>query len=310
MKILKIRYSFTENKQGFRGLCAVYLSFVGLSVVAGAQLPVAATGTTVEASAVAFSASTTSVLVADSVAGPGGPGSSADAVGGSSSSLPNASLPTAPLPDAPQPQLHRLTIPPAPPGTGQHVAPIYASTIPAGYRAQPLTVHDKVVLGARDLYSFESLAGIALSAGYSHITDGQPNYGVNSKAFAQRLGAAAARQISEGVFSEIVLAPLLHEDPRYYVMGPSANPVKRALYAITRPLLTKTDSGKTTVNAALLIGYAGATALTSTYYPQSNRNFHDGASTFGASIGGAALGDFVSEFSDDVLIALHLKRLP
>ncbi len=214
------------------------------------------------------------------------------------------------LPEAPSPQLHKLEAPPATPETAQHVAPLYTSSIPAGYRAQPLTAHNKVVLGVRDLYSYESLGAIVLSAAYAHVTDGQPNYGVNSKAFAQRLGAAAARETSQGVFTEIVLDPLLHEDPRYYVKGPRFNPVSRTFYAITRPLVTKSDSGRSTINGALLIGYAGAAALTPLYYPQGNRNFHDVAATYGASLGGAALGSFVNEFADDVLTALHLKRLP
>ena len=214
------------------------------------------------------------------------------------------------LPDAPLPQLHKLDTPPATPEQAQRVAPLYTSVIPAGYRAQTLTARNKVVLGLRDSYSFESLAAIALSSAYAHVTDGQPNYGVNSKAFAQRLGASAARETSQNIFTESIMAPLLHEDPRYYVKGPTYNPVKRTLYAITRPLVTRTDAGNTSVNGALLIGYAGAAALTPAYYPQSNRNFHDVASTFGGSIGGAALGDFVSEFADDVLTAFHLKRLP
>ena len=214
------------------------------------------------------------------------------------------------LPEAPQPQLHKLDTPPATPGTAQHVAPIYASVIPAGYRAQPQDTREKVIMGARDLYSLDSLAAIALSAGYEHVTDGEPNYGVNSKAFAQRLGAAAARETSQGVFTEMILAPLLHEDARYYVLGPSQNVVKRTFYAVTRPLITRSDSGRETVNGAQLLGYAGAAALTPLYYPQINRNFKNTAETYGASIGGAALGDFVSEFADDVLEALHLKRLP
>jgi hypothetical protein len=80
------------------------------------------------------------------------------------------------------------------------------------------------------------------------------------------------------------------------------------LYAITRPLITKTDSGKDTINGALLLGYASAAALSYTYYPSVNQNFRDTASTFGGSIGGAALGFVVSEFSSDVLQSLHLKK--
>ena len=214
------------------------------------------------------------------------------------------------LPDAPLPHLHKLNAPPASPSQAQHIAPIYESTIPAGWHAQKQDLHDKEIMGIRDLYSFDSLGAIALSAGYAHITNGQPNYGVTSKAFGQRLGAAAARETSQNVFTEMVFAPLLHEDARYYVLGPSANPIKRLFYAGTRPLITRTDGGRSTVNGSLLAGYAVAAAITPAYYPQSNRNFHDVLATYGASIGGAALGDLVNEFADDVLQAFHLRRLP
>jgi hypothetical protein len=44
------------------------------------------------------------------------------------------------------------------------------------------------------------------------------------------------------------------------------------------------------------------------YYPAINRNFSDTAATFGGSLAGAAIGDFVAEFTDDVLQALHMEK--
>ncbi len=225
-----------------------------------------------------------------------------------SSSLPEA--PSSSLPEAPEPQLKQLNAPPSSPKEAAHVAPLKAKYIPAGWTAQPLGVRGKILVGATDLYSFSNFGATILSAGYAHVTDGQPNYGVNSTAFGKRVGAAAVRETAEGVFTDIVFAPLLHEDPRYYQKGPEFNPVKRTIYAITRPLVTRTDGGRSTVNGSLLLGYAASAALTPAYYPQSNRNFHDVASTYGGSIGGAALGFFVEEFADDVLEAVHLKRKP
>ncbi len=223
--------------------------------------------------------------------------------------LPATVLPDAALPEAPLPQVHSANTPPAA-GTPQakHVVPINDLFVPAGWRAQPMSAHQKVVAGAKDLISIENLGAMVISAGYSEVTNGQPNYGTGSTAFAKRLGAAAIRETSQTVFTEIVFAPLLHEDTRYYQEGPAVNPVHRTLYAITRPFITRSDSGAETVNGSLLLGYAAAAALTPAYYPSINRNFHDTAATFGGSIGGAAIGFFVSEFSTDVPQALHLRR--
>ncbi len=227
----------------------------------------------------------------------------------SASAAPNTVLPEAPLPVVPLPQVRSSSTPP-PPGTPQakHIVPINDLFVPAGWRAQPMSAHNKVVAGAKDLISVENIGAIVISAGYSEITNGLPNYGTGADAFGKRLGAAAIRETSQTLFSEVVLAPLLHEDSRYYQKGPASNPIRRTLYAITRPLITRSDNGSETVNGSLLLGYAAAAAITPAYYPSINRNFHDTAATFGGSIGGAAIGFFVSEFSTDVLQAFHLRR--
>lgn len=191
---------------------------------------------------------------------------------------------------------------------GSHVAPIHMKYIPAGWTAQPLTAHDKVIIGLKDAISPMDLLAIFASAGYEQATNGQPNFGTDRGAFGQRLGAAAIREGTQGLFTDAVFAPMLHQDSRYYVMGPGHNFFHRALYAATRPLITRTDSGRTTVNGALLLGYASSAALSYTYYPPINQNAHDVLSTFGGSIGGAALGFGVSEFSSQLLEAIHLKK--
>lgn len=223
----------------------------------------------------------------------------------SSSALPEA--PSAVMQDqslrASTPMVTRSVIP----GTTQ-VAPVGMKHIPAGWVAQPLTARDKMAMGVRGLYSPFSMLGYLVTAGYEQAGNGQPNYGTNAGAFGQRLGATVLRDSTESAFTDIVFAPLLHEDPRYFVQGPQHNFIQRVLYAVTRPVITRTDSGRETVNGAELLGYASASALSYTYYPAINQNFHDTAATFGASLAGAALGDLVIEFSGQLLGEMHLMK--
>jgi hypothetical protein len=188
-------------------------------------------------------------------------------------------------------------------------ASIHMKYIPAGWATtHPLPAKDKVLLGLKDLYNPLNFAAMFLSAGYEQVLNGSPNYGVDRGAFGERLGAAAIRESTQGIFTDAVFAPLLREDPRYYIEGPQYSFVHRTLYSITRPLVTRTDSGHSSVNGALLLGYAASSALSYTYYPQINKNFRDTASTFGGAIGGAAVGFFVTEFASDVLQKLHPGR--
>jgi hypothetical protein len=226
----------------------------------------------------------------------------------------SSSAPIEMLPEAPSaimqeqpllastPAVTRIALP------GSRTAPLYWKHIPAGWVAQPLTPGDKMVLGARSLYSPLSLLGYVVTAGYEQAENGQPNFGTDRGAFAQRLGAISLRDTTEDAFTDIVFAPLLHEDPRYFVDGPEHNLLHRVLYAITRPIITRTDSGRDTVNSSELLGYGSASALSYTYYPKINQNFHDTVATFGGSLLGSALGDLISEFSGQFLEAIHLQK--
>ena len=165
-----------------------------------------------------------------------------------------------------------------------------------GQPVPSLSVKDKFELGVKDAVSPFSALGWLISAGYEQGTNGTPNYGTNAKAFSQRLGAAAARSASEGIFSDSVMDSVLREDPRYYRMGPGHNFFARVIYSGTRAIITRTDSGRTSPNFALLAGNLGGSYLTKAYYPPLNTSNTEVFKTFGGSIGGSALGFLVSEF--------------
>ena len=191
---------------------------------------------------------------------------------------------------------------------GGQIAPRHDLNIGPGASGAHLTSHDKLVMSVEESVSWEGFAGYALSAAYAQATNGQPNYGEGGRAFGQRLGAAAARGASENIFADGILASAFHEDPRYYIEGDSHSFLHRVFYSATRPLITQSDSGHKRVNASMLLGYLGASALTSTYYPQINRNGTDIARTYGSSLGGAAIGFVFQEFIGDVMGAFGHKQ--
>ena len=224
----------------------------------------------------------------------------------------------APEIDAPQPQPAVLNldgdavrssdaVPTNQPG-GYQVAPLHRKYIMPDMRAQQISAHDKIIIGLKGTYSLQNFSGIIVAAGYEQLRDGQPNYGTDRGAFGQRLGAAGIRGTSQGLFTDSVFAPLLHEDPRYYVQGKQHSFFHRALYAATRPVITRTDSGRRTINGAQLLGYAASTALNNAYYPASNRNVKDNIEAYAGSIGGSALSSLLVEFTAGFWHALHIGR--
>lgn len=152
------------------------------------------------------------------------------------------------------------------------------------------------------------MSGWFFSAEWSHLINSAPNYGVDKGAFAQRLGAAAVLGSSKEIFSDSVLAPVFHQDPRYYQLGRSHKFFNRAVYAATRSVIGRTDSGRAIPNYASILGTGGAAALTRAYYPDRNVTGSQFAQTWATSTGGTAFGYLVSEFSDDLLQWVHLKK--
>jgi hypothetical protein len=190
----------------------------------------------------------------------------------------------------------------------QRAAHHFDKVIQPGETAQHLTAADKVLLGFRENATLTAVGGWVLSATYEQIVNGSPNYGQTGKGYAQRLGAAAARNVSENVFSDSVIAPIMHEDPRYYRMGPGHNFIKRLVYSGTRGIITRTDGGRQTFNFANVGGDLAGSAVTQLYYPAGNRNFNQVMSTWGGSIGGDAVGYVLNEFLPSPFTTLHLKK--
>ena len=197
-----------------------------------------------------------------------------------------------------------------PSGTRQgDVAPRYSTIILPGQKAIPLHGTEKLVYGLHDSFNLTEFLGITLSAGYSHVVDSQPHYGRNSVAFGKREGAAALRSTVQTMATDALFSPIFHDDPRYYEMGYGHSFVNRFFYAASRVVVTRSsDSGKNRLNAPLLLGYGSAAGLNNVYYPDQDRGGKNTAENFGTSLVGAALGFEVSEFLDDALKAVHLRK--
>ena len=194
------------------------------------------------------------------------------------------------------------------PVTRTLVAPTYHRYIEPDQIAQRLSPGRQFIFGLAQPISPYFLLTIAAAAGYEQAVEGAPNYGSNITAYGQRVGAAAARNASQSFFSYSVMAPLLHEDARYYVMGNRRNAFVRTTYAVSRAVITRdANDGHATVNYAEISGYAEAAGLTNAYYPPVNRTLDRTVDAFGVSIVGLALSNVVREFFPNILQATHLN---
>jgi hypothetical protein len=159
-----------------------------------------------------------------------------------------------------------------------------------------------------------TLVAAGLDATASQWTRSAPLYGKlfwRNAAFPKRFGATAGDDVSQNFFADFVLASALHEDTRYVRKGPSRRMWGRLGYAISRAVITRTDSGAATFNWANVVGCAMSAGLSNAYYPPVSRTAAVGVVNWGTNVAGAGLTNLMPEFGSDVAhwMKRHLRFL-
>jgi hypothetical protein len=103
-----------------------------------------------------------------------------------------------------------------------------------------------------------------------------------------------------------LLPSILHEDTRFYALGPGYSVPIRALYVISRQAVARTYGGRNTPNIAGIGGKVITQAVSRSYYPSSATTFSVLATKFAYSVMRDVAFSSVREFYPD--IAAHFVR--
>ena len=99
-----------------------------------------------------------------------------------------------------------------------------------------------------------------------------PEFHQGAAGYARYFWHTFADQTDENFMVQFIFPAALHQDSRYYTLGHGSF-AKRATYAFTRTLITRTDSGHKTFNASEIVGAGAAAGISDLYYPQSQRDW-------------------------------------
>jgi hypothetical protein len=144
---------------------------------------------------------------------------------------------------------------------------------------------------------------VGIDATFAQFTRSAPLYGKHfwrRGAFLKRFGATLGDTISQNFFADFVLASAFHEDTRYRRKGPSHKLWPRVGYALSRAVITRTDSGDPTFNWANVIGCAMSAGLSNAYYPPVSRTPTVATVNWGTNLAGSGLTNLMPEFGPEV----------
>jgi hypothetical protein len=160
--------------------------------------------------------------------------------------------------------------------------------------AEPLSAKLKFQLAMRAAIDPVTIAGVGFLAGIQQAGS-NPNYVEGAKGYGQRFGADAAGGFSGILVGGAVLPSLLHQDPRYFYQG-SGTTSSRLRHALFSPFICRGDNGRSQANVSSLGGNLVSSALTETYYPDSNRGPGIVFGNFAIGTGELMLSAVIQEF--------------
>jgi len=184
------------------------------------------------------------------------------------------------------------------------VVPNFAA-VSANTQLPPLTVRGKFKLGTEDSVDYSAFVWAGIVAGQSMALKSYPELGTGAAGYGRYYWRAFADQVSGTFFTEAIVPSVTHEDPRYYTLGHGGF-FHRTAYALSRVVITKTDSGGKSFNYSEVVGNALEAGLSNAYYPAEERGFRKTAENWGTQLEAAALNNIAKEFWPD--IRRHLLR--
>jgi len=173
-------------------------------------------------------------------------------------------------------------------------------TVENADRIPALSSGQKFKVVARGVFDPFEFVLVGFVAGLGQASNSNPSYGQGWQGYAKRYGTSYADNAIENFMASAVFPSLLHQDPRYYQLGRDGFR-KRTAHAVSRVLITRSDSGRTQLNYSELMGGVSAAAIsTYTYHPQSEQSFGNVMSVWGTQMAWDAVTYMIKEFWPDL----------
>lgn len=172
-------------------------------------------------------------------------------------------------------------------------------SVSADEKLPPVSTHDKFTLMLEDSFDYSSFIYVGLLSGISEAENSYPEFRSGGPAYSRYYWHSFADTLDGNLMTEFVYPTVTHEDPRYYTLGRGGFP-KRAGYAISRLLVTRSDSGGRTPNISEIVGNGSAAGIASLYYPSPERTWTKTGQRWVTQVALDGFANEIKEFWPDV----------
>ena len=171
-----------------------------------------------------------------------------------------------------------------------------------------MTTGEKFKVIARSSFDPVEFVWYGVISAVGQAENSESAYGQGWGAYGKRYATNLADGTVEGFMTSAILPSALKQDPRYYVLGQGGF-WHRTSYALSRLIITRSDSGSSQFNASEIFGSASAAAIsTYGYHPENDKTLGNAASVWGTQVAYDGLAFVVKEFWPDIRRKIRSKR--
>lgn len=178
------------------------------------------------------------------------------------------------------------------------IIPNYRS-VSADTQLPPQSVKEKFWLATQDTFDYSNFIFTGILAGISMGNKSEPSFGQGAAGYGRYYWHTFADGGIENYMVEAIVPTLTKEDPRYYTLGKGGF-FKRTGYSFSRLLITRTDSGRGTLNLSEVVGAGAAAGIGNAYYPSTSNLWVKTYQRWGTQLALDALGNVAKEFWPDI----------
>ena len=171
--------------------------------------------------------------------------------------------------------------------------------VSANTQLPPLSLKDKFWLATQDSFDYSSFISAGIIAGASQANKSYPEFGQGAKGYGRYYWHAVTDQAVGNYLTEAIAPAVTREDPRYYTLGHGGF-FKRTGYAVSRLLITRSDSGGRTINFSEIVGNGAGAGISDLYYPSRERTWTKTGQKWVTQIALDGVFNIVKEFWPDI----------
>jgi len=171
--------------------------------------------------------------------------------------------------------------------------------VSADTKLPPESIKEKFVDATEDSFDYSSIFFPAVIAAYNMHERVTPEFHGGAPGFARYFWHSAVDQTSENYMVEFVFPTFTREDSRYYTLGHGGF-FKRTGYALSRAVITRSNSGAEVFNISEVFGAGAAAGVSNLYYPAASRSVGNTVSEWAEDVGIDAGTFWFREFWPDI----------